>query len=240
MKSTVITLFQAGVHVPHGAKYFAARIKNWPAQNIPSNFSFTSEQIFKAKFIPRDTGKIPKEFVLSVLYRHQPCEVSELWSFCARDPRIVLDSKKHLRDVLQEMRSEGYITFEKNTHSHQWECHLTRERHKEVRELVLNSTCSIGESSEYPAQADLLKEEEEELSTEKKAHRLRELEKKLEKSTRALHQFQNIESDYLPYTDLNGKVNFMWWYETVDVSDKRKVELPIDNEKGESVTSLHP
>lgn len=232
MKRSVSLLFQSGVHTPHGTRYNAARIKNWPLQNIPSNFAFTTEQKMRAKFIPRDTGKIPRDFVLSVLYRHQPCEVSALWNYCSSDPRVVLDSKKHLRDVLQQMRSEGFINFEKNLNSQVWECYLTREKYEYVRNLVrsnssLHATADAensiaGTLTNEMSQTDNItltpKSEEEHPTTPivDLQGKMLQLEHELAETTKQLSKYQHVEADYLPYTDLNGKVNFMWWYETTD------------------------
>lgn len=207
-----------------GAEYHRpSRMKHWPRKReIPENFAFTPEQRYRAKSIPRDTGKIPKDFVLSILYRHQPCEVSDLWSFCLADPRIVLDGKRHLREVLQQLRAEGYVTFEKNLHSQKWEGHLTRERYEDVRRIVKSALFSVESSDEAsfpPAIESSLNTEAvdtplESLSASEKAVQLETLEKELALTTQKLAKYQFVEIDYLPYTDLNGKVKFMWWYET--------------------------
>eukprot|EP00796_Vickermania_ingenoplastis_P011580 gene11580-7976_t len=219
MNRTLSVLFQSGVHVPHGVRYNAAHMKFWPHQKPPLDFHFTAEQKFKAKPFPRDTGKIPKDFVLSVLYRHQPCKLSELWSHCLLDARIVLDSRRHLREVLHQMRLEGFVTFEKNIHNAaEWECHLTRERYEEVRQLVLSSDAKSSEESVPPREPeeDGAEASQEATDVADKLERLKALEKRLAETTKKLQNFQRVEIDYLPYTDLNGKVNFMWWYETME------------------------
>lgn len=225
MKRCAGLLFQTGVHVPHGVTYNnAAKMKHWPAQAIPENFKFLEEQRFKGKAMPRDTGKIPRDFVLSVLYRHQPCEVSQLWEHCTADPQIVLDSKRHLRDVLQQARGEGYITFEQDEATHTWHCALTRERFEDVRGIVgakaevneqhsgLRGVAATG-TTEYSMRF-------QEMNDGAKREHVRRLAEEVKNTTRHLKKFQRTEVDYLPYTDLNGKVNFMWWYETTDVVGK--------------------
>ncbi|KAG5472988.1 hypothetical protein CUR178_02904 [Leishmania enriettii] len=216
-------LYQAGVHTPHGTRYNAARMKNWPVQEVPQNFNFTNEQRFKAKAMPRDTGKIPRDFVLSVLYRNQPCEVSSLWEHCMNDPQIVLDSKRHLREVLQQARAEGFISFEKDAVTERWVCHLTRERFEEVRALVgarvetldLYSGLRGASATETSAYSESFRE----MNEDAKHEHLRLLSEQVADTTAHLRKFQRMEMDYLPYTDLNGKVNFMWWYEMSDASD---------------------
>lgn len=217
-------MFQSGVHVPHNTAYHAARLKHWPRQKIPQNFNFLTEQKFKAKAIPRDTGKIPRDFVLSVLYRHQPCNVHELWDLCAMDPKMVLDSKRHLRLVLQQIRAEGFLVFEKNLETQHWECHLTRERYQEVRLLVVDSAGTKMEGEEledagaFPEEE--LREKISSMSLKEKEEYLHSLEKRLAETTAELRKYQQVTADYLPYTDLNGKVHFMWWYEVEDANGK--------------------
>lgn len=177
--------------------------------------------------MPRDTGSVPVQFVLSVLYRHQPCEMSSLWNCCAGDSRSVLDSRKHLRDVLHEARAQGFVYFELNPHTERWECHLTRERYHEVRDLVRQSTAAGGsESGELQPQRELAHDHDgnettsRSLMVEEKSRRLAELEEQLRESTVDLKQYQSVEVDYLPFTDLNGRVQFMWWYETSEAAAK--------------------
>lgn len=211
-----------------------ARIKYWPLKrNIPENFCFTAEQRYRATSIPRDTGKIPKDFVLSMLYRHQPCVVSCLWSFCVSDPRIVLDGKKHLREVLQQLRAEGYVTFEKNFHTREWEAHLTRERYDDVRSIVKSALFAAEQREEKkllsPSKSslntELINPSVEALNASEKEDHLAKLEKQLALTTKKLSQHQFVEMDYVPYTDLNGKVKFMWWYETSSLSPQESMGL---------------
>ncbi|CCW61781.1 unnamed protein product [Phytomonas sp. EM1] len=229
MRRSIWRCFQTGANVPFGVQYNAAKMKHWPSQKVPENFAFTQEQRLKAKAMPRDTGKIPRDFVLSVLYRHQPCEVSALWEYCTDDPQIVLDSKRHLRDVLQQARNEGFISFEMDPVTHRWLCHLTRERYEEVRRLVgarneaIEQNLKLKPSTEETANLCMSFQE---MDQETKRKHLDLLTEQVAEVAAHLRRFQRTEIDYLPYTDLNGKVNFMWWYETVDT----KAALPPSNE----------
>ncbi|RNF18064.1 uncharacterized protein Tco025E_04618 [Trypanosoma conorhini] len=233
MRRTFVVLWQYGIHAPRGVVYHGAKMKHWPEQKIPENFNFTEEQRFRAKAIPRDVGKIPRDFVLSVLYRHQPCEVSGLWEYCTNDPGVVLDSKRHLREVLQQAREEGFVTFERDPVSSEWLCFLARERFEEVRQIAAaraeaseaHSGLRGFSATETSAYAERFKEMND---TAKEEH-LRRLEEEVKTTTRHLRSFQRKEVDYLPYTDLNGKVNFMWWYETRDVQQKGGDALPASS-----------
>ncbi|KAH8609175.1 hypothetical protein ERJ75_001245400 [Trypanosoma vivax] len=205
-------------------------MKNWPEQRVPDNFRFTEEQRFKTKAIPRDVGKIPRDFVLSILYRHQPCEVSGLWEHCTNDPGIVLDSKRHLREVLKQARDEGFVTFERDTISNEWLCFITRERYEDVRRIAGAAAAATATSPSLrgssAVEASACTEKYMEMSAEDKKTHARRLEEEVAATTRHLRTFHQREIDYLPYTDLNGKVNFMWWYETREVQAKMDETLP--------------
>lgn len=240
MRRTVYALFQTGIQMPHGVKYNAARMKSWPQQEVPANFKFTEEQRFRTKAMPRDTGKIARDFLLSVLYRHQPCEVSTLWEHCMADPQIVLDSKKHLRDVLQQARSEGFVSFEQEPVSRRWVCHLARERYEEVRSIV---SAKMEATEQYSGMRGAAATETadfsaafQDMNEETKREHLKVLTEQVSETSQHLRKFQKTEIDYLPYTDLNGKVNFMWWYETVDA--KENASLPAGEAPGANSNRL--
>lgn len=221
--------------MPHGVKYNAAKMKHWPEQEVPQNFKFVQEQRFRAKAMPRDTGKIPRNFVLSVLYRHQPCEVSSLWERCMGDPQIVLDSKRHLREVLQQARAEGFITFDKDPVTQQWLCYLTRERFEDVRGIVgaaAEATDRLsGLRGSAATETSAFSASFHEMNEASKHEHLKRLEEQVRETTRHLHAFQRTEVDYLPYTDLNGKVNFMWWYERGE-GLRNTTTLPVEDALG--------
>lgn len=228
-------LLQAGVHVPRGTSYNGAKVKNWPEQTIPENFQFREEQKFKLRPMPRDTGKIPRDFVLSVLYRQQPCPVDQLWQKCAEDASCVLDSKRHLRDVLKAAREEGFLTFERGAQPGEWTCSIARERFQEVRAMVLQKVENMpgqmqsmrgSSATDTAAFAEAFRE----LNDEAKAEHLRKLTAEVAATTEKLKSFQRMEMDYLPYTDLNGKVQFMWWYEMRDQAAKAAETLPAGEE----------
>ncbi|EKG05852.1 hypothetical protein TCSYLVIO_003064 [Trypanosoma cruzi] len=233
MRRTTAVLWQHGVHVPRGVVYHGAKMKHWPEQKVPDNFKFTEEQRFRTKAIPRDFGKIPRDFVLSVLYRHQPCEVSGLWEHCTSDPGVVLDSKRHLREVLKQARDEGFVSFERDPVSNEWLCFVTRERFEEVRQIAgakaeaseVYSGLRGSSATETSSYTERFKEMNE-MAREEHARRLEE---EVKTTTKHLRSFQRKEVDYLPYTDLNGKVNFMWWYETRDVQQRGGDAIPASS-----------
>ena len=214
-------LFQQGVHTPVGDKYVGAKMKHWPEQAVPEGFTFTAEQRFRLKAMPRDVGRIPRNFVLQILFRQQPAHVDGLWASCQRDSGMVLESRRHLREVLKQARDEGFIYFEKEAETGEWQCLLTRERYAEVEALVDTANANavleaptlrgeaIGETEAYAAEYRSMTDEE-------KVEHIQKLKEQVSATSAKVRTYTRNEVDYLPYTDLNGKVNFMWWYEARD------------------------
>lgn len=238
-------LYQVGVH-PGQRHVGAASMKEWPEQQLPENFSMTHEQRFTMRPFPRDVGRIPRDFVLQVLYQHQPVEVDQLWDRCLSNSGCVLDSKRHLRLVLKQCRDEGWIAFEKDPITDTWLCQLTRERFEEVRQASIskadrqmNTTTLKGQAAQKTAEnADKFQA----LTSEQRDAHLAKLREQLRATSPELQKFERTEVDYLPYTDLNGKVTFMWWYESREVRGTRQVPAPTvaPTLTGPSVTSSAP
>lgn len=242
-------LYQVGVHVPHGEAFRGARFKAWPQQKVPANFSLLPEQRWSMLPIQRDTGKVPRNFVLKILYFQQPCAVEQLWRLCTQDSECVLDSKRHLREVLKQCRDEGFVTFSKETTSSSeasagaavaggsaggavgaattsWTCTLTRERFEEVRAMVNMLPDSAGSAMSAGMRGDAASGTSDSaevfrgLDDAEKVKHLEQLRAQTEAANQLLSAFQRIEIDYLPYTDLHGKVNTMYWYDSVDQAPK--------------------
>lgn len=213
-------LLQSGVHTPHSVSYNGAKMKHWPEQEIPADFRFTPEQRFTLRAMPRDTGRIPRNYVLGVLYRNQPADVQSLWEHCCADPATVLDSKRHLREVLKQARSEGFIHFERagGSDEGEWMCLITRERYEEVKGMVSMEPSAALEGGVMKGEAandtEAYAKEFSTMNRDEKEIHLSKLREQVGLTSGKLREHTRTEVDYLPYTDLNGKVNFMWWYET--------------------------
>jgi hypothetical protein len=216
-------LYQVGAQVPHGMAYRGARMRTWPRQQLPHNLSFLPEQRWAMKPIPRDIGRVPRDFVLSVVYKAQPVNVGELWDLCTGEAGCVLDSKRHLREVLKQAREEGFLVFEKDVGANTWVCSLARERFEEVRTIVITDSANQtaaqaglrGRAAERTTESSTAFEAMD--ATDKVTH-VAQLRDALRASNQRVERFQRTEVDYLPFTTLNGKVDFMWWYESRDVS----------------------
>ena len=236
-------MFVAGVHMPREQinNYQGAHHKHWPSPKTmapPRNFKMTIEQKQKMEGIPRDTGTIPRDFLLNLMYMHQPLEVDKLWELAIMDSNCMLDSKRHVRAVLKQCREEGFCYFERDSVSDAWMVMLTRERFEEVKGLARASA----EANATPHNVSVLKgsavaETQRfadefthafEGNTKAKEDHLVALSEAVEKSNAKVRNYTRTEIDYLPYTDVNGKVGFMWWYDVRDVAQDRKASETLD------------
>lgn len=217
-------MYQVGAQVPHSAAFRGARFKRWPRQQLPHNLAFLPEQKWTMKPLPRDTGKIPRDFVLTVIYKMQPVNVADLWDLCTCEAGCVLDSKRHLRAVLKQAREEGWLLFEKDAAADAWICSLTRERFEEVRSMAQQDAATqtaahAGLRGQAAEQTTENSSAFEHMTVDEKRQHLAQLQTALRSSNERVERFQRTEVDYLPYTTLHGKVDFMWWYESKDVSN---------------------
>ena len=223
--------------------YPAAKMKHHPdIIKVPNNFRW-HRHVFDHKALPRGTSGKPMNFVLSVLFYNQPCKLENLWSKCLEVPGIPLDSRRHLRQVTHQARMEGWIHFEKKEDTH-WYVYFNPDRYEEVKYLVQSwrsdwldkISGNPGQSTAFESIQTVAKSDE----TNKKSH-MDHVRKALVDANKRLGDFERTTIDYLPYTDPNGKVNFMWWYEMA-VGGKNSREVTETNEprKDVNVSGLSP
>lgn len=255
---------QVGVHVPHGTTVAAgASMKNWPKQQIPQNFNMLQEQRRKGRMFPRDVGRVPRDFVLRVLFTEQPVPVEDLWSACNSDSECVLEGKNHLRQILKQCRDEGFLVFEKqsvdingmcvgqqvsrqykrsNETVEKWCCVLTRERYADCQEIAsmsqqntesnasaedlgLQGDAAVSTDSSRQEAMDTLSSSGGAGFSSAKHHHVQQLLKAISMTKTPLRKYERYTIDYLPYTDANGRVSTMWWYET---EEKKDAEMMLE------------
>ena len=216
--------------------YPAAKLKHHPdIIKVPDNFRW-HRHIFDHVALPRGTSGKPMNFVLSVLFYNQPCRLDSLWTKCLEVPGIPLDSRRHLRQVTHQARMEGWIYFEKKEDTH-WYVYFAPDRYEEVKFLV-NSWRqdwieSIGDSAKHAASSKEVVNVDSEKAEAKKEH-MDHIRQALVDANKRLGDHERTTIDYLPYTDPNGKVNFMWWYEMAVGSQTKSVEA-VEDEPRRSV-----
>jgi len=158
------------------------------------------------------------EFVLAILYYNQPVQIKNLWDLCRSIPLVPLDSRRHLRQVIHQARLEGWIHFEKTDRI--WMAYPTRERYNELkttvcewREKWLKQQGSKNYNKNMPCGDTLLSFANRLPASDTDVHYDR-IGEQLNRIKPMLNKHEHTKIAYLPYTDPNGKVNFMWWYDS--------------------------
>eukprot|EP00760_Papus_ankaliazontas_P020906 PhM_4_TR18607/c0_g1_i1/m.30928 len=221
----------------------AAKIAGHPESiQVPKNFRW-HDPLMEQVPLPRGTCAEPLYFVLSVIYYNQPCRMAQLWSLCSQVPFVPLDSRRHLRQVVHQARHEGWVFFEKNAETHQWYVYPTRERHEELKVLVRgwreawmqrvaagsggSEPANVAErtqSTTAPANAAF-----QNMSPQDRVAHMEKVQEQLFALQTKLAKHERTSMDYLPYTDPNGRVHFMWWYDTTGTRSKAR-ELGMDDD----------
>ena len=196
--------------------YGAAKIKDHPEKiEIPKNFKWNTH-VFYHKPLPRGTSGEPLYFVLAVLFYNQPCRVATLWNICRQIPFVPLDSRRHLREVVHQARREEWIYFDKTDC---WYIYPTRERYEELK-TVVSKWRETWLSRHNERTPDISPNKQEvsqfvaQLGEKEKGRHQEQIEGQLGQMEHKLRKYERTQIEYLPYTDPNGKVNFMWWYDT--------------------------
>mmetsp|Transcript_9777 Transcript_9777/g.14796 ORF Transcript_9777/g.14796 Transcript_9777/m.14796 type:complete len:247 (-) Transcript_9777:17-757(-) len=221
--------------------YSAAKMKGHPDFiKVPENFRWHKH--FEQVPLPRGTSGKPMNFVLTVVFYNQPCRLENLWNKCMEVSGIPLDSKRHLRQVLHQARMEGWIFFEQKDDV--WYALFCQDRYEEVKWLVTKWREDwIKTIDGNPHQTEVTKVIEKGSSssiTDRRLH-LEKMRKALVEANEKLNTFERTTIDYLPYTDPNGKVQFMWWYElTVKNKTRTTSSLEPNPDAQKSTSRLSP
>lgn len=167
------------------------------------------------KAIPRDLGELPRNFVVKLLFFHQPLRLLDLWEVCKLRDDIPLDSAKHLRLVLKVAKMQRWVYAEKNQTNNLYYYYIHQSRSHEVQAMV---------------RQDELEKRSREAAEEAAAEATREAQKsqdegRIDDSIAALQnmlvrnigQIQAFDPTYVaakPYVTESGAVNCAWhWHE---------------------------
>lgn len=112
------------------------------------------------KAIPRDLGELPRYFVVSLLFMHQPIRLLDLWELCKQHNDVPLDSAKHLRLVLKIAKIQKWVYCEKNQSDNFYYYYLHRSRTHEVQEMIHEREINL-KAMERAMEADASRHAEE-------------------------------------------------------------------------------
>ncbi|EPY23035.1 hypothetical protein STCU_01078 [Strigomonas culicis] len=113
------------------------------SQANQKTFNSNTRELFKKplqrnnlKAIPRDLGEIPRNYVVKLLFFHQPIRLTDLWEICKAEDDVPLDSAKHLRLVLKIARLQKWIYTEKNQTNNLYYYYIHQSRTNEIQKMV--------------------------------------------------------------------------------------------------------
>ncbi|KAG8347547.1 hypothetical protein ERJ75_001027200 [Trypanosoma vivax] len=201
--------------VPYRSEVTMLRLANNKAFNCNIRELYKKPLLMSnIKSIPRDLGEIPRNYVLKLLFFHQPARLVDLWTICKEYDDVPLDSAKHLRLVLKIAKLQRWVYAEKNQTNNLYYYYIHQSRMREVQEMVRVS--------------DIRKREEESLQVENEQALLREKQQRdqvaLDEKIVALQnilisniaQIREFDPAYVcekQYVTEGGVVNVVWGFE---------------------------
>ncbi|ORC89017.1 uncharacterized protein TM35_000142280 [Trypanosoma theileri] len=166
------------------------------------------------KAIPRDLGEIPRNYVLKLLFFHQPVRLVDLWAVCKEHDDVPLDSAKHLRLVLKIAKLQRWVYAEKNQTNNLYYYYIHQSRVKEVQEMVRAEEVrkKEQESVEY-MEAEKQRREEQERRMAARDEKIQALQATLISNVAQIQQFDPSYVREKPYVTESGALNVAWTWE---------------------------
>ncbi|EKG01699.1 hypothetical protein TCSYLVIO_007299 [Trypanosoma cruzi] len=170
------------------------------------------------KAIPRDLGEIPRNYVIKLLFFHQPIRLVDLWSVCKEHDDVPLDSAKHLRLVLKIAKLQRWVYAEKNQTNNLYYYYIHQSRVREVQEMVRADEVRKKEKESLEAvEAEKLRREEDENRRMALDDKILALQSILISNVAQIQQFDPAFVQAKPYVTEGGAVNVAWgWHGTED------------------------
>ncbi|CCW67192.1 unnamed protein product [Phytomonas sp. Hart1] len=166
------------------------------------------------KAIPRDLGDLPRNYVLKLLYFHQPIRLVDFWEVCKQHDDVPLDSAKHLRLVLKIAKLQKWVYAEKNQTNNLYYYYIHQSRMHEVKDMVHSDEVVRKRKEEEEAEVTLRQSQED----QKEAARLLDdniltMQNILAQGINAIRDFDPGYVEDKPYVMENEAINFTWHWE---------------------------
>lgn len=168
------------------------------------------------KAIPRDLGELPRNYVVKLLFFHQPIRLLDLWEICKQHDDVPLDSARHLRLVLKIAKLQKWVYAEKNQSNNLYYFYVHQSRTHEVQQMVRQDEVL---KRERDAQATAEQVRKEEMKGEREAQNLDDrivsLQNTLVSNIGHIRAFDPAFVDSKPYVLESGAVNCAWYWDGV-------------------------
>lgn len=166
------------------------------------------------KAVPRDLGELPRNYVVKLLFFHQPIRLLDLWELCKQHNDVPLDSARHLRLVLKIAKLQKWVYAEKNQTDNLYYYYVHQSRTHEVQQMVRQDEV-VKRARETEAKAQAMQKEEERQTRQAQSldDRIIALQNTLVSNVGHIRAFDPAFVDAKPYVMESGAVNCAWHWE---------------------------
>ncbi|RHW74249.1 hypothetical protein DPX39_010017200 [Trypanosoma brucei equiperdum] len=198
--------------VPYRSEVTMLRLANHKAINSNIRELFKKPLVMNnIKAIPRDLGEIPRDYVLRLLFFHQPIRLVDLWTICKEHDDVPLDSAKHLRLVLKIAKLQRWVYAEKNQTNNLYYYYVHQSRMQEVQQMVRASEVRKKEQESLrEIEAEKLRMEEQERRKVALDENIVALQNALVSNIAQIQEFDPGFARSKPYVTESGAVNVGW------------------------------
>ncbi|KAG5479993.1 hypothetical protein LSCM1_06412 [Leishmania martiniquensis] len=166
------------------------------------------------KAVPRDLGELPRNYVVKLLFFHQPIRLLDLWELCKQHDDVPLDSARHLRLVLRIAKLQKWVYAEKNQSNNLYYYYVHRGRTHEVQQMVRQAeVAKRAQEAEAKTQAVRMDEERQAREAQSLDDRIVALQNTLVSNMSRIRAFDPAHVDAKPYVTESGAVNCAWHWE---------------------------
>ncbi|CAG9573142.1 conserved hypothetical protein [Leishmania major strain Friedlin] len=166
------------------------------------------------KAVPRDLGELPRNYVVKLLFFHQPIRLLDLWELCKQRNDVPLDSARHLRLVLKIAKLQKWVYAEKNQTDNLYYYYVHQSRTHEVQQMVRQDEF-VKRARETEAKVQAMRKEEERQARQAESldDRIIALQNTLVSNVGHIRAFDPAFVDAKPYAMESGAVNCAWHWE---------------------------
>lgn len=180
------------------------------------------------KAVPRDLGELPRNYVVKLLFFHQPVRLLDLWEICKQHDDVPLDSARHLRLVMKIAKVQKWVYAEKNQSNNMYYFYVHQSRTHEVQQMVRQDEIAKREREAAAAAAEVRKAEaQRERAAQSLDDRIVALQNTLVSNMGHIRAFDPSFVEKKPYVMESGAVNCAWhWDGVMGGSDAAPSEAP--------------
>lgn len=166
------------------------------------------------KAIPRDLGELPRNYLVKLLFFHQPIRLLDFWEVCKQHDDVPFDSARHMRQVMKIAKLQKWIYAEKNQTNNLYYFYVHQSRTHEVQQMVRQDEIRKRErEAQEAAEALQRAEAQRERDAQNLDDRIVALQNTLVSNMGHIRAFDPAYVDGKPYVMDSGAVNCAWHWE---------------------------